>query len=520
MKKTSFITLFLFGLIFNQLTAQVITPTQIDNLVEKVLKAFDVPGISVGIIKDDKLIFAKGYGVRSLDSKKPMTENTLVGIASNTKAFTAAALGILIDEGKLKWDSKVTDIIPEFKMYNPYVTDEFTIVDLLTHRSGLGLGAGDLMMWPDSSNFTKADIIHNLRYLKPVSSFRTKYDYDNNLYIVAGEVIARASGMSWEEFIEKRIMLPLNMSKSAASIYRLKDKSNIINAHAPIDGKVQVIKTDWSETANAAGGIYSNITDLSKWLIMQMNNGKYGDGLNKQLFSEDVHDEMWSPQTIIKTKGGGPYNTHFASYGLGWGLSDVKGMKQCTHTGGLAGIVTQITLIPEMKLGIIVLTNQQSGAAFNTITNTIKDSYLGVMGQDRLQQMIERVQKGEDEAKKTTSEIWANIETQQKTSTKMIAIDSFTGTYTDAWFGDIVISSNKGKTRFNSKRSPRLKGDMLYYKGNTFVVKWDDRSMDADAFVVFSLNTEGKADGIKMSAISPLTDFSFDFQDLDFKRKK
>ena len=520
MKRTSIITLVLCFLTLQNISAQVITPPQIDALVEKVLKAFDVPGISVGIIKDDKLIFAKGYGVRSLDSKKPMDENTLVGIASNSKAFTAAALGMLIDEGKLKWDSKVTDFIPEFKMYNPYVTEEFTVADLLTHRSGLGLGAGDLMMWPDSSDFTKGDIIHNLRYLKPVSSFRTKYDYDNNLYIVAGEVIARASGMSWEEFIEKRIMSPLSMTKSAASIYRLKDKTNIINAHAPINGKVQVIKTDWSETANAAGGIYSNITDLSKWLIMQMNNGKYGEGATKQLFSEGVHDEMWSPQTIIKTRGGGPYNTHFASYGLGWGLSDVKGMKQCTHTGGLAGIVTQITLIPEMKLGIIVLTNQQSGAAFNAITNTIKDSYLGVTGQDRLQQMIDRVQKGEADAKKITSEIWSKIEAQQKMAKNGIAIDSFTGTYTDAWFGDIIISKNNGKMRFNSKRSPRLSGDMLYYKGNTFVVKWEDRSMDADAFVVFSLDTEGKANGIKMSAISPLTDFSFDFQDLDFERKK
>ena len=520
MKKIKFIALVLLCLTLNNLSAQVITTPQIDALVEKVLKAFDVPGISVGIIKDDKLIFAKGYGVRSLDSKKPMDENTLVGIASNSKAFTSAALGILIDEGKLKWDTKVTDIIPEFKMYNPYVTEEFTITDLLTHRSGLGLGAGDLMMWPDSSNFTKADIIHNLRYLKPVSSFRTKYDYDNNLYIIAGEVIARASGMSWEDFIEKRIMQPLSMTKSAASIYRLKDKTNIINAHAPIDGKVQVIKTDWSETANAAGGIYSNITDLSKWLIMQMNNGKYGDGLNKKLFSEDVHEDMWSPQTIIKTRGGGPYNTHFVSYGLGWGISDVKGMKQCSHTGGLAGIVTQITLIPEIKLGIIVLTNQQSGAAFTAITNTIKDSYLGVTGQNRVQQMVDRVQKGEAEANKITSEIWSKIEAQQKMKSNSVAIDSFTGTYTDAWFGDIIISNTKSKMRFNSKRSPRLKGDMFYYKANTFVVKWDDRSMDADAFLVFSLDAEGKADGIKMSAISPLTDFSFDFQDLDFKRKK
>jgi CubicO group peptidase (beta-lactamase class C family) len=520
MRKTALISFVSILLTLNTLCGQAISALQIDTLVEKVLKTFDVPGIAVAVIKDDKIIHAKGYGVRSLRTKLKVDENTLFGIASNSKAFTAAALGMLVDEGKIKWEDKVTDYIPEFKLYNPYVTEEFNIKDLLTHRSGLGLGAGDLMMWPDSSNFTKKDIIHNLRYLKPVSSFRSKYDYDNNLYIVAGEIVARVSGMSWEDFIENRMMKPLGMAKSAASISRLKDKSNIIDPHAPVKGKVEPINIDWSETANAAGGIYSNLTDISKWLIMQMNSGKYGEGLTKRLFSEDVHEEMWTPQTIIPVRGPSPYNTHFASYGLGWFLSDVKGYKQATHTGGLAGIVTQITLVPEMKLGIVVFTNQQSGAAFQAITNTIKDSYLGVIGIDRVKQMHDRVLAGEAEAKKITSEIWAGIEAQQKTTTAKPDLNTYLGTYTDNWFGDITIALKNGKIRFDSKRSPRLTGEMLHYKANTFVVKWDDRSLDADAYVQFSLDTEGKGEGIKMNAISPLTDFSFDFQDLDFKRVK
>ena len=175
-----------------------------------------MPGIAVAVVKDGKIIHAKGYGVRSLNTMQKVDENTLFGIASNSKAFTVAALGILVDEKKIKWDDKVTDYIPEFRMYNPYVTEEFTIRDLLTHRSGLGLGAGDLMFWPDSSNFTKKDMIHNLRYLKAVSGFRTKFDYDNNLYMVAGEVVARVSGMSWEDFIQTRILNPLGMTASCA----------------------------------------------------------------------------------------------------------------------------------------------------------------------------------------------------------------------------------------------------------------------------------------------------------------
>ncbi|GGD66774.1 serine hydrolase [Emticicia aquatilis] len=513
MKKILFAFIILSSSIFPS-KAQTITSAEIDALVERTLKTFDVPGIAVAVIKDDKVIHAKGYGVRSLKTQQKVDENTLFGVASNSKAYTAAALGMLVDEKKIKWDTKVTDIIPEFKLYNPYVTEEFTIRDLLCHRSGMGLGAGDLMMWPDSSDFTKTDIIHNLRYLKPVSSFRSKYDYDNNLYIVAGEVVARVSGTSWEDFVEKRIMQPLGMTKTAASLSRLKDKSNVIDPHAPVNGKVQAIGIDWSETANAAGGIYSSVSDMSKWVIAQINGGKYGDG-SKRLFSQEVHEEMWTPQTIIPVRGPTAYNTHFSSYGLGWFLSDVKGYKQATHTGGLAGIVTQVTILPEMKLGIIVFTNQQVGAAFTAITNTIKDSYLGMPKVDRVAEYHARVVAGNENAKKITGEIWTAIDTQQKNNTK-IDLNQFAGTFRDAWFGDVVISLKNGKLMFASKRSPRLSGEMLYYKGNTFVAKWNDRSLDADAFVKFNLDTEGKAAGMTMEAISPLTDFSFDFQDLEF----
>lgn len=522
MKRIIFISTLFALLAVNSamLQAQVITSKQIDSLTELALTTFDVPGIAVAVIKDGKVIHAKGYGVRSLRTMEKVDENTLFGIASNSKAFTAAALGMLIDEGKLKWDDKVIDYIPEFRLYSPYVTEEFTIRDLLTHRSGLGLGAGDLMMFPDGSDFTKADIIHNLRYLKQVSSFRTKFDYDNNLYIVAGEVVARVSGMSWEDFIERRIMQPLKMTSSAASLKRLKDRTNSINPHAPVNGKVQAIDMDWSETANAAGGIWSSVTDMSKWLITQMENGKYGDSLSKKLFSEAVHEDMWAPQTIIPARATPPYNTHFAAYGLGFFLSDVKGYKQVTHTGGLAGIVTQETMIPELKLGIIVFTNQQVGAAFTAITNTIKDSYLGIKGMDWVKLMHARVVVGEANAKKITDEIWKDIEAQQKSSSGKITIDPFIGVYTDQWFGDVVISVKNGKPWFDSKRSPKLTGELLAYKGNTFIVKWNDRSMDADAFVMFSLDKDGKPSGMKMNAISPLTDFSYDFQDLDFKRAK
>ncbi|MEJ5963285.1 serine hydrolase [Pedobacter immunditicola] len=506
-----------FLLLGYSLKAQVLTSPQIDSLVNKTLDTFNVPGIAVGIVKDGKLIHAKGYGIRSIKGRAKVDENTLFGVASNTKAFTAAALGMLVDEKKITWDTRVTDVIPEFKLYDPYVTQEFTIRDLLTHRSGLGLGAGDLMIWPDSSKVTKSQLIHNLRYLKPVSSFRSKYDYDNLLYIVAGDIVTRVSKMSFEDFVENRIMKPLEMKKSAVSWYRLKDKTNIIDGHAPIDDRSLVtVGLSFTELANPAGGIYSNITDMSKWVIAQINEGKYGEKLDRSLFSKEVHQEMWSPQTIIK--GGSPYHTHFSSYGLGWFLSDVKGYFQASHTGGLAGIVTQVTILPELKLGIIVLTNQQSGAAFTAITNSIKDGYFGIKGIDRIKMYNDRRLVSEKDAKEMTSKIWADIEAQQKLTSIKTTLPDVKGLYRDKWFGDVTISEKDGGLYYTSKNSPKLQGKMFFYKGNTYIVKWNERSLEADAFVTFTLDHHAKPAGYKMEAISPLTDFSFDFQDLEFNK--
>jgi hypothetical protein len=315
-------------------------------------------------------------------------------------------------------------------------------------------------------------------------------------------------------------MKPLGMTETAASIYRLKDKSNTIRPHAPVNGKVETIDIDWSETANAAGGIWSNVTDMSKWITLQMNHGKYGDKLQYQLFSDEVHEEMWTPQTIQPVKTTVPYNTHFSTYGLGWGLSDAKGYKQVTHTGGLAGIVTQVMLFPEINLGIIVFTNQQVGAAFSAISSTIKDSYIGVSGYDWVKILHDRVAAGEANAQKIMAEVNKGIDEKIKTSGGKFLVDPYIGVYKDAWFGDIEISNKNGKPWLASKRSPRLNGELFPYKGNTLIVRWTDRSMDADAYVIFSTDMEGKPAGIKMNAISPLTDFSFDFQDLDFKRIK
>jgi len=455
------ISLLLFSALFIAVAGQPLSTKQIDRLAKRVMKEFSVPGIAVAVVKDDKVIHMKGYGVRSIVTGEKTDENTLFAIASNTKAFTTAALGILIDEGKLTWDTKVIDIIPEFRLYNPYVTENFMIRDLLTHRSGLGEGAGDLMMWPDSASFSVADIIHNLRYLKQASPFRTRYDYDNLLYVVAGEVVARVSGTSWEKFVETRIMHPLGMTGSAASFKGLKERSNIIDAHVPVEGRLQVVPKQENRLHNSSGGIYSNISDLSKWVVMQMNHGSYGANSEQRIFSEKVHREMWTPQTIKPVRSGGPYKTNFSAYGLGWDLTDINGFSQVSHTGGHTGIVTRVTMLPELKLGIIVLTNQQSTEAFNAIIYTIIDGYLGIKGADRVRTLKESADRSLEEAARITDQVWARVEAQRAKAGNQVVNSLYTGTYSDMWLGDIVISEVNGSLRFNAVRSPRLRGAML-----------------------------------------------------------
>jgi len=301
-----------------------------------------------------------------------------------------------------------------------------------------------------------------------------------------------------------------------------------------VEGRVQVIARSRSKVDHAAGGIYSCIADLSKWVQLHLAGGKYGpDG--RQLFSAAVLHERWAPQTIVPGEGG-PYNTHFAAYGLGFGISDVKGYKQVSHTGGLEGMVTQITMIPELQLGIIVLTNQEEGLAFNSITNQIKDAYLGITGTDRVTEYASRRKIQLDAEKKITDSIWREValfQAQQAAPARRGGTSAgvasgakssdwsiYTGVYRDAWLGEVIISVKNGRPWFDSRRSPKLTGELLPFKGNSFIVKWRDRSMNADAYVLFSLDERGLATGIKMKPVSPLTDFSYDFQDLDFHREQ
>jgi CubicO group peptidase (beta-lactamase class C family) len=500
---------------FGVVNAQ-IEEAQLDKLIEETLTAFDIPGISVGILKDHQIVYAKGHGVRSLVTKKNMNASTLVGVASNSKGFTCFALAMLVDAGKLNWDDKVRKHIPEFRLHDAWVTEQFTLRDLVTHRSGMGLGAGALMFFPEGNDFNVQDVINNVRYLEPESSFRSTFQYNNNMYIIAGEVLKRVSGLSWENFIETKILNPVGMASSKASYNRVTNRANSIDAHTRTEGKVIQIPHDWSETANAAGGIVSNITDMLTWAKFLMNDAVTSDG--KRLLSKAQFHELWQLQTPLKVNVADTYNSNFRGYGLGWFVTDVKGgHKQIYHTGGLLGTVTQFTLIPNLDLAIVVLTNQMNGAAFNTITNTIKDSYLGYENRNWLKTYSESNSKYIKHNDSLKTAVYSQVE-KMKGNAKLPKPNQITGTYNDDWFGNVLISHEEKNYQIKCERSSQLVGQLLPYNATTYVAKWNNRSFDADVFVKFTFDKNGEAQSASMSYIAPITDFSFDFHNLELKK--
>lgn len=503
------------------LIGQTITSEQIDELINKSIDMIPQAGLAVAVIKDGKVVHAKGYGVSSVNTNEKVDEHTRFGIASNSKSFTATALGILADEGKIKWTDKVIDYLPEFKMYDPYVTANFNIEDLLSHRSGLGLGAGDLLWFPDGNDFTINEVLTNFQYQKPVSAFRTKYDYNNLMFITAGEIVARVSGMPWSEFVQKRIMEPLDMNESAGLYKNLKNDKNVAFPHNSEHGKVvQLDKYEMHEKDGSAAGIVSSVSDMSKWLLLNLNDGKYGDKLEKQLVSEKSLSEIKRPHININFNANpsNPTKNHYKAYGLGWGIKDINGYTMFSHTGGLPGMLSHTILIPELNFGMVVLTNSSPGGySFVTVANEIIESYTGVEGRDWVKWAEDRIKTDETTADSVLKSVWDVV---AKANTKSIKVQNYVGTYHDNWFGDVTIANKDGKLMFTSKRSPKLTGEMKYYQDNTFAIKWNYDDMECSAFAIFSLGDNGKATNIKMKGISPDIDFSFDFQDLDLNRVK
>jgi CubicO group peptidase (beta-lactamase class C family) len=493
-------------------------PPDLDAYVARVMQTFDVPGLSVSIVKDGKVVMAKGYGVRRLGEPAPVDAKTLFGIASNTKVFTAVALGLLVEEGKIEWDAPVVRYLPWFQMSDPYVTRELSIRDLLVHRSGLGLGAGDLLWWPPST-YDRKEIARRLRHLPLATSFRSAYAYDNVLYLIAGEVIETISGQSWEDFVSARILRKVGMTGSNVRHSDAVSGSNVAATHASVDGKVRPIKPFDSDNTNPAGGINSNADDMAKWMIVLLSRGQLPDGT--RLFSERTYRELTTlvtPMLIREVPAEiQALQPNFLGYALGLSTSDYRGRKVLMHTGGLPGYVSKVLWIPDANFGITVLTNQESGAAFESIVYRVTDQFLGAPQTDwpaAYSRLVEQQKAGYmAAAKKATT-------SRAASSRPSLAPAGYAGTYVDEWYGPIIIEQQNDKLVMRFTQTPSLVGDLEHWQYDTFIVRWRDRELRADAYVTFALDPDGAIDQVKMRAVSPETDFSFDFQDLLLKPRK
>lgn len=501
-------------------------PADLDAYVRRAMETFEVPGLSLAIVKDDEVLVATGYGVRRVADAAAVDARTLFAIASNTKVFTAAALGLLVEEGKLEWDAPVIRHLPWFQMWDPYVTRELTIRDLLVHRSGLGLGAGDLLWWPPST-YDRKDVARRLRSLRPAFSFRSAYAYDNVLYLVAGEVIEAVSGRTWEQFVAERILERVGMSSSrvrhpdpdggqADPDGRHRDPDgggNIAATHAQIDGAVRGIAPFVSDNTNPAGGILSCALDMAAWMRVLLSGGLLADG--SRLYSAATAGQLTTLVTPMPIADPPPelaaLKPNFRGYALGLVVQDYRGRKVVTHTGGLPGQVSRVTLVPEIGLGICVLTNQEATEAFNAITWRIVDGFLGAPAADWIEAYRKVRRRAEDRASRTREMAAASRDASSRPS---LAPGKYAGTYVDDWYGDIEIEDVDGRLRMRFSRTPLLVGDLEHWQYDTFIVRWLDRELRADAYVTFVLDAEGRVDEARMRAVSPETDFSFDFHDL------
>ena len=439
-------------------------------------------------------------------------ENTLFAIASNSKAFTTAALAILIDEKKLNWDDKVVKYLPDFQMYNPYVTSELTIRDLVSHRSGLDTFSGDLLWY--ETTYNSDEILRRVRFLKPVSSFRSQFGYQNLMFIAAGRIVEKISGKTWAQFVRERILTPIGMNDTKTSILDYKTGDNVAVPHNESGGTLRALPQGNVDGAAGAVRLNSSVADMTKWLRLQLGRGKF-DG--KQIYSEQRAGEMWSANTIL---GVNPFPAKeattqlFSAYGLGWFLQDYRGRKIVQHSGGLDGMISQTAMMPSENLGLVVLTNSETGV--NAILmNKIFDVFLNV--EPKRDWSAERLARAKQSKAKDAEEDAKTVAARVMNTKLSLALGNYAGNYTDELYGDATVAEENGKLVLRFVQSPNFVADLEHWHYDTFQIKWRP-SVSYNfprGFVTFTIDKTGKTDELKID--QPNNDFWF--YELHFKRK-
>ncbi|MGH1365586.1 MAG: serine hydrolase [Calditrichia bacterium] len=473
----------------------------LDAYISRSMQEWQVPGVAVAIIHKDTLRFAKGFGIRAIGKKGDVNDHTLFAVASNSKAFTATLLGMLVDQGRLRWDDRVVDYLPDFQLYDSYVSREIRIADLLSHRGGLPVFGGD-HLWIGAPKNTREDIVRRMRYLEPTAPFRMRYQYNNLMFLVAGQVYTAITGDNWEDAVEAKIFEPIGMTESKTNVMTIQDYPNMARPHEKVQDKVQMVAFDDVDNVAPAAAVVSNVLDMVEWMRFNMNGGMVGE---TRLVSEKVMRQMHAMHTPIPVSKSLEelLGTQFLGYGLGWVVADYKGRKTMGHSGGLSGMISLQTMIPSEQLGVIVLTNYAPGRLIRAITYRILDAYLGVKDEtDWSRVYLERKQKSEE----TRMEREKDLQRKRikKTKPSLKAKDYF-GVYSSSLSGDASIRSMDGKLWFYYNE--RHTGWLEHWHHDVYRVHWQNPIFDMPnkSFLQFFLNTEGRVSHLEVTFYDPQT---------------
>jgi CubicO group peptidase (beta-lactamase class C family) len=483
----------------------------LDAYFARAQRDWPVPGFAVAIVKDGRIVFEKGYGLRDGMEGGEVDEHTLFAIASNTKAFTAATLGVLVDEGILSWDDRVVEHLPYFQLYDPFVTREMRIRDLLSHRSGLGSFSGDLL-WLGTS-YSAEEVVKRARYVPQAYPFRAGYGYSNLMFITAGEIIQAITGMTWAEFDRRHFFQPLDMSRTVTSTNALGAMENVATPHKNERG--EVIPIEWYnwDAMGAGGGIISSVHDMSQWLLLQLEGGTRG---GREYFSEGAQREMWTQHNAMAVSPGSQRtypSTHFRGYGLGWGLMDYLGRKVISHGGGYDGMFSRVVLVPEEELGMVILTNSMTGVS-TSLSYRILDAYLAGAERDWSAQGLESFRAGRRrfEARQDEAE-----EGRVSGTRPSLALSAYTGTYGGSMYGDATVSEEDGRLVLRLLPNPDLVADLTHLHYDTFLLRWRKRmAWFGKGTVQFLMDPSGEIVEMKMDV--PNEDFWF--HELELKRRE
>ncbi|MBA4122187.1 MAG: serine hydrolase [Acidobacteria bacterium] len=491
-----FVVLILMLFISSVFAAAQDAPLQgFDEYVNKAIKDWDVPGVAIAVVKDDKIVFAKGYGVRELGKPSPVDERTMFAIGSSSKAFTAAAIAMLVDEGKLKWYDPATKYLPGFQLYDPYATRELTVRDLLSHR--VGLERGDLLWY--ASSYDRSEILRRIRYLKPSSSMRSRFGYQNVMYLAAGQIVPTVTGKEWDDFLRERIFVPLGMTATGTSIKTLAGSNDVAAPHSKFDDKVVPIPYRNIDNIGPAGSINSNVVDMEQWVRLQLGSGMYQ---GKQLISPAAVKEMHTPQTIIRLEGAMERlypEAHFLNYGMGWFLSDYRGRKLVEHGGSIDGMRALVAMMPEEKMGVVILTNLSGTILSVPLSYRIFDAYLGAQQRDWSAEMLKTVKTQQEQAKAANAKMEAE---RVKGTSPSLALEKYAGDYQDEMYGDAKIVFENGKLKLQF--GPNYTGDLEHWHYDVFRLTWRDQQQ-GKAFVSFRLNRQGKVEVMNVENIGEFT---------------